>query len=272
MTNSDFWESIGIIIGNGYTPEGLTKLEEYAEQFITGRWLFQRFSSFEQHGCSKGGASHVIASIIAGAEDKTDYVAQGVVGFKRELQQAAKQAERIEGWAKAAGIWIDDIDNTLTKSLGSHIAEGGEAKVYDSGSLMIKTIGLDYYLLPIHALDRISLHNTYFPETSLVVIGFGRDEEGYFKILVEQPFIEGLKVKEEAIPGYMEKMGFKLRNPRNWTYSNSDIYLSDVHDENVLKSASGTIFVIDCDIRLNTPNLKLGGRRVFSTQVVFRST
>ena len=81
-----------------------------------------------------GGASHVIASIIAGAEDKTDYVAQGVVGFKRELQQAAKQAERIEGWAKATGIWIDDIDNTLTKSLGSHIAEGGEAKVYDSGS------------------------------------------------------------------------------------------------------------------------------------------
>ena len=96
MTNSDFWESIGVIIDNGYTPEGLTKLEEYAEQFITERWLFQRFSSFEQHGCSKGGASHVIASIIAGAEDKTDYVAQGVVGFKRELQQAAKQTERIE--------------------------------------------------------------------------------------------------------------------------------------------------------------------------------
>ncbi len=95
MTNSDFWDSIGNIIDDGYTPEGLSKLEAYAEQFITGRWLFQRFSSFEHHGCSKGGTSHVIASIIAGAEDTTDYVAQGIVGFKRELQQAAKQAERI---------------------------------------------------------------------------------------------------------------------------------------------------------------------------------
>lgn len=270
MTNSDFWDSVYAIIEEGYTAEGLSKLEEYARQFISERWVFQRFSSFEQHGCAKGGTSHVIASVIAGAEDKTDYVAKGIIGFKRELQQAAKQAQRIEKWAKSAGIWFSDIDNTLTKFLGSHIAEGGEAKVYDSGSRMIKSIGLDYYLFPIHALDRISLHNTYFPETSLEVIGFGRDENDKFKILVDQPFIEGIKVSEDEITFFMEKMGFTLRNPRNWTYSNQEIYLSDVHDENVLKSRSGTMFIIDCDIRLNTPNLKLGGTREFSTEIDFR--
>lgn len=98
MTNTDFWDSITAIIEGGYTPEGQSILEEYARQFIAERWLFQRFSPFEQHGCSKGGSSHVIASIIAGAEDKTDYVAEGIIGFKRELQQAAKQAQRIENW------------------------------------------------------------------------------------------------------------------------------------------------------------------------------
>ena len=51
------------------------------------------------------------------------------------------------------------------------IAEGGEAKVYDHGVTLVKTIGLDYFVQPILALDRISLHNAYFPETRLVVLG-----------------------------------------------------------------------------------------------------
>lgn len=35
---------------------------------------------------------------------------------------------------------------------------------------------------------------------------------------------------------YMIKMGFELKNPRNWTYATPDIYLSDMHDENVIRS------------------------------------
>lgn len=268
MTNKDFWQSIDSIITSGFNPAGRIRLEEYATEFITSRLLLQRFSSFEQYGCTKGGLTHVIATLLAGAEDTTDYEAQGIFGFKRELQQAAKQAERIETWARKAGVWIDDVDNTLSASLGSHIAEGGEAKVYDGGTRLVKTIGLDYYLMPVHALDRITLHNTYFPETALSVIGFGKDNKGEFKIIVEQPYIEGEKVTEEEIPDYLKKMGFTLRNPRNWTYSTPEVYLSDMHDENLLKSSSGTIFVIDCDIRLNTPDLRLGGIRKFSNYIV----
>lgn len=37
---------------------------------------------------------------------------------------------------------------------------------------------LDYFVEPALALDRISLHDAYFPETSLTVLGFGRDTEG----------------------------------------------------------------------------------------------
>ncbi len=62
-------------------------------------------------------------------------------------------------------------------------------------------------------------------------------------------------------------MGFELRNPKNWTYATSDIYLSDMHDENVLQTADGTIIVVDCDIRINTPELKQGGTRTFSNDV-----
>ncbi len=36
MTNHDFWMSISDIINEGFTSEGLAKLDDYAEQFSTG--------------------------------------------------------------------------------------------------------------------------------------------------------------------------------------------------------------------------------------------
>ena len=103
----------------------------------------------------------------------------------------------------------------------------------------------------------------------MTVLGYGRTADGEFKVIVEQPFIEGSHVSDEEIADYMQKMGFELRNASNWTYATPDIYLSDMHDENVIKSASGTIFVVDCDIRINTPELRQGGQRILSTYVKF---
>lgn len=266
MNNADFWTSIADIINEGFTTEGLRKLDRYAELFISRRIIYKRFSPIEQYGCSAGGSSHVIASILSGAEIETDSEFEGLSGFQRELKCGEKQASRIEGWAKAVGLWTDNVEDFLSHSFGDEIAEGGEAKVYDHGATLIKSIGLDYFVQPILALDRISLHNAYFPETALEVIGFGRDENGEFKIIVEQPFIEGSKISDEEIALFMKNMGFELQNARNWTYATPEIYLSDMHDENVIKSSSGTIFVIDCDIRINTPELRNKGVRTLTNE------
>ena len=268
MNNADFWKSIDGIITDGFTPEGLQKLDHYAELFINGRLVYKRFSPFEQHGCATGGTTHVVASLLAGAETASDRnAAPDGNDFKRELQRGAQQADRIERWARTVGCWTERIDDSLPKMLGDQIAEGGEAVVYDHGATLVKAIGLDYFIQPILALDRISLHNAYFPETTLTVLGFGRTADGEFKIIVEQPFIKGLHMSDEEIAEYMSKMGFDLINPRNWTYSTQEIYLSDMHDENVLRSSSGTVFVVDCDIRINTPQLKAGGTRTLTTDV-----
>lgn len=268
MTNADFWMHINTIIDGGFTFEGLQKLDYYAELFINGRVVYQRFSPFEQHGCATGGATHVIASLLAAAKARSDSGAAPYGNdFKREVECGAKQEECIEQWARHTGCWTDCVDKTLSHSLGEMIAEGGEAKVYDHGATLVKTIGLDYFVQPILALDRISLHNAYFPETRLVVLGFGRTEEGDFKIVVEQPFVEGRHVENSQIVDYMRQMGFELRNPRNWTYATPDIYLSDMHDENILQTADGTIVVVDCDIRINVPELKAGGTRSLLTDI-----
>ncbi|GEM_PF-3480581 len=134
MNNSDFWASIDAIIKEDFAPEGLAKIERYAEQFISGQLLYKRFSPHEQYGCAAGGASNVIASLLAGAEIGTNQNDQRLDGFQRELQCGAVQAERIERWARTVGIWIDRVDEVLLAMLGEQIAEGGEARVYDNGT------------------------------------------------------------------------------------------------------------------------------------------
>ena len=162
---------------------------------------------------------------------------------------------------------MEQVDESLHLSFGDEIAEGGEAKVYDHGATLVKSIGLDYFIQPIFALDRIALHNAYFPETRLTVLGFGRNFDGEFKIICEQPFVGGTHVSDEEIADYMHRMGFELKNPRNWTYATPEIYLSDMHDENVIRSATGGICVVDCDIRINTPELRQGGIRELTTEI-----
>ena len=97
MNNKDFGDSVNAIIVEGFTPEGLQKLDEYAEQFVTGRLVYQRFSPAEQHGCAAGGPAHVVASLLAGAETYANRnAAQDVSRFQRELQRGKEQAEIIE--------------------------------------------------------------------------------------------------------------------------------------------------------------------------------
>lgn len=74
-------------------------------------------------------------------------------------------------------------------------------------------------------------------------------------------------MSDAEIRTFAEKMGFELRNPRNWTYATPEIYLSDMHDENIIKSREGNIFVVDCDIRINTSELRAGGTRTLTTEV-----
>ncbi len=269
MSNNEFWESIRAILKEGFTSQNLQKIDSYAEQFISGKLLYKRFSSCEQYGCTTGGSTHVIASILAGADVPADFSNQKEYTFKEECELGKKQELNIELWARATGCWTENINNTLSKLLGEKLTEGGEAIVYANGGALVKSIGLDYFIQPILALDRITLHNTYFPETKLRVLGFGRNEDGDFKIIVEQSFIQGSQISNDEIVSFVTSLGFELKNLRNWTYATPEIYLSDMHDENIIKSSNGSIFVIDCDIRINTPELKSGGTRLLTTEVEF---
>ena len=124
MNSADFWTSVRNIIDDGFTSEGLQQLDYYAELFIRGRLIYKRFSPQEQHGCSKGGAVHVIASLLAGAENCPDSELEGREEFKRELKYAEKQTRAIEKWARIVNVWYDYVDRFLNNTYSTHSCFG----------------------------------------------------------------------------------------------------------------------------------------------------
>ena len=133
------------------------------------------------------------------------------------------------GWCeccKHRGYASDEIRETYQQTLGEEIAQGGEAVVYDNGNKVLKSIGLDYFIQPILALDRISLHNAYFEETEMKVLGFGRNTQDDFVIVVEQTFVHGMMMDDASIAEFAKSMGFESIDPRNWTYA-TKIYISE---------------------------------------------
>lgn len=223
----------------------------------------KRFTPEERKGFEKGNRILENATYLVGGSQSTSGEIKEQDPFEREEQRRETQEQILEDWAKANNLWIDNTESQLSEEY-EYLTEGGEADVYldTKNNKVIKAIGLDYYVSPQLALDRIVLHNYLFgDETPLNIKGFGRNSGGYFKIIVEQPYIKGESLSYDEIEQYIENLGFPVKNRGNWTYANEDIYISDLHDENVILTPEGNIAVIDADIRINTPELKYGGIR-----------
>lgn len=108
------WKDIKKIISNDFTQEGLSKLEEYGRLYDERKIIYKRFSPQEQHGCSAGGSTHVIASLLAGAESAASGNAEeSLSDFNTESQLAKKQIETIKQWAIKTGVWFPKIDLSL---------------------------------------------------------------------------------------------------------------------------------------------------------------
>ena len=110
------------------------------------------------------------------------------------------------------------------------------------------------------------MHNTYFPETAIKVIGFGRNENGDFQVIVEQPFIQGEKITQAEIKTFLEGAGFE-KDENNDNYRNENVIIEDVHMGNAIKTPQGNIVVIDPIMRLNTSEQGYGGNRTIDNSI-----
>lgn len=231
----------------------LQQIQQDASEVTTGTKVFKRFSPQEQRGLTEGGQRHVEASLLLAADERS--------GIADNTTPQA-QENRIEEYAKQEGIWTDNTTQKFTNEYGEPIGAGQEAIVWgnpDRG-VVIKTQDTFQYDNLQQKLDGITLHNAYFPETAIKVIGFGRNSNGDFQVIVEQPFIQGSKLTKAEIDGYLETLGFT--EDENGHFSNGEVIIEDVHTGNAIRTPEGNIVVIDPIMRINTPEQGYGGTRI----------
>lgn len=102
------------------------------------------------------------------------------------------------------------------------------------------------------ALEAIALHNYLFPQTIMRIIGFTRDTDGLFRIILTQPYIECKRLATKAeIDAMLNAKGFTNNQDNNGVNYISDRYhLEDMHPANIfIEPLSDTPICIDCIVK-----------------------
>ena len=247
----------------GFTTETLTQIAVIAKEVYNGTTLFERIPQAQQPGLSRGSEILCASAIICRGCPSTESETREIYRTEDLIGDGRIQETLVEKWARIVGCWFDDARLYLS-SISQAYDIGTESTVFFDvpHRLVRKFITLKHYNVLRLALDRIILHNAVFPDAYMRVIGFGRDEEGSFGVLIEQPYIEGVAVSEEERAVFMHSMGFDDADAdfgMHLNYKTENLYIGDLNEFNVLKGENG-IHVFDCDCRLNVPTLGFGGK------------
>lgn len=148
---------------------------------------------------------------------------------------------------------MEQSDAQLIGNFGPMIAQGAEAKVYyrDGADSVVKERA-SIYSTTQKALDAIALHNILFPETAMRVIGFTRDNDGLFRIILTQPYVRCLRLATKTeIDDMVAAKGFTDNGDGNGVnYISPRIALEDMHPANVfIDEVSEKPICIDCIVK-----------------------
>ena len=254
MSNiNDIYEAID---ADGFSKSTLHLIDEYINDIENGRTNFSRFNEQEHAGLCKAGAVVIGASVVASYARRSITAschAEGREGGPANWEIDEYQEKLLEQWAKVARLWVESSDTVIKEGFGPMIAQGAEAMVYyKDGATSVVKERASIYSTTQKALDAIALHNYLFPETAMHVIGFTRDTDGLFRIILTQPYVrcKRLATKEEIDRLVLEK-GFR----DNWSgqgvnYISERIALEDMHPANVfIDEVSGRAICIDCIVK-----------------------
>lgn len=244
------------IKNNGFSDYTLELIDNYTNDILNGRTNLTRFNQQEHAGLCTAGAPLIGAYVVCdharrSLEPSCD--AAESKGSPTNWEIDAKQEELVQQWAKAKGFWFSNPEKLLTSVYGPMIAQGAEAKVYyKAGDTSVVKERTSIYSTLNKAFEAIVLHNALFPETPMSVIGFTRDSDELFRIILTQPYIgcKRLATKEEIDKMVADK-GFRDNyNGEGVNYIGDRLYLEDMHPANVfIDTISGQPICIDCIVK-----------------------
>ena len=254
-----FQDIYDAIAANGFADATLQAIDELVNNIENGTTDFPRFNLREHSGICKAGSALIGASIVASYAQRS-LAASSHAGSSQtspsnwEIDEL--QEKLIEQWAKAARLWVESSDDIVRKGFGPMIAEGAEAKVYyREGSPAVLKERASIYSTTQKALDAIALHNYIFPETAMHVIGFTRDSDGLFRVILTQPYVRCLRLATKfEIDALVAEKGFHDNGDgQGVNYISERIALEDMHPANVfIDEVTARPICIDCIVKFVT--------------------
>ena len=179
--------------------------------------------------------------------------ASGSQGTPSSWKIDEAQERQVQEWAEAKGVWVDRAEDMLMAKYGPIIAQGAEAKVYyKTGDTHVIKLRTSIYATLERALEAIALHNYLFPQSIMRVIGFTRDIDGLFRIILTQPYIEckRLATKEEIDSIVLSKGFIDNQDGSGVNYISPRLHLEDMHPANIfVEELTSTPVCIDCIVK-----------------------
>jgi len=156
-----------------------------------------------------------------------------------------KKAEEL---AQELKLWIPFSE---VSKLGVPSPSGVENDVYYDAKTdcMVKVNNLMTSKDVLSLFHRFLLHSSIFPQTGYQLIGFTGFGNGSIFPIVSQAYVpDATYATHGEILDYMEALGF--HQIAEASFSNDFLIISDLRPRNVLKSVSGTLYVVDADFVL----------------------
>ena len=241
---------------NGFSARSIELIDNFINDILNGRTNLDRFNQQEHAGLCTADSPLIGAYAVccyARASFEPSANAPESQGSPANWEIDAKQEECVEQWARAKGIWFSNPEKVFTSVYGPMIAKGAEAKVYyKAGDTSVIKERCSIYSTLDKALEAIVLHNALFPETQMISIGFTRDADGLFRIILTQPYIDCLRLATKAeIDEMVAAKGFHDNGDGNGVnYIGDRLHLEDMHPANVfIDQQSGKPICIDCIVK-----------------------
>ncbi len=193
---------------------------------------------------------HELQNIISGkSQVKHGTTIQAAANYIRNGKKTRDLAKGSNDFKKQEESYLIDFanQNALWREINiqDFISNGAEQLVYlKDQKHVIKLNDAIYYTSWEDYFINLLLNNYFFPDTAYQLIGFYKNEKGFYAV-VEQIFVlANNKVDLINVKEFLENSGFKNKKNNDYFHPELGIILEDLHNENVL-SYDGVLKFID---------------------------
>lgn len=159
------------------------------------------------------------------------------------------EAQVLSDWASDASLLLSSDDFTRQWfEFGN--AEGGEHQIFQADGIYHKRNNMAFHTSYLEYFERVMLHNWLFPDTAYAFLGLmwvpENNESPQLRPVVTQRALLAVRgASRDEVEAEMKRLSFTCRYEDNYVSTTLNLFVDDLHDQNVLVNADGDLLIFD---------------------------